>query len=79
MSLELTIEQRQNPEYLKQIIAAWLAKPREYETCSEAVWDAHLELNGQSCEETDEPCPICFVYCEMCGIHYDREDTCIYH
>jgi hypothetical protein len=61
------------------IVATWLAKPREYEICPERVWDAHLELQGRGCEETDEPCPICFVYCEMCSTHYNRDETCHFH
>jgi hypothetical protein len=61
-----------------EIVAAWLRSRQGYDAAPDAVWEAHVNLqNGNVCD--DESCPICFVYCELCGTHFDYDDRCRIH
>jgi hypothetical protein len=72
----------------EQIVRDWLGTQTCYypTKAPESVLEAHLAIEARTpgaapnigqCD--DECCLICTVFCEICGVHYDREETCQQH
>lgn len=60
-------------------VQEWLSRDRFYpEHAPDDVFEAHMRLqNDIPCESVD--CAICHVFCDVCAVHYERDEPCIFH